>query len=142
MDMSTATPYPRLVGFLESTNNVTVSVSIGWTPVRYTSATNNMEITVNVNDPTEVYLVTYAYSVTTSSSVNHWTGIRIIGPTSKFISGDGTHAGTNSFSASGSFFVTGLSPGTYTIRLEYWTGYSGNRTFTADIRQLLVYRIR
>jgi hypothetical protein len=81
MDMSTATPYPRLVGFLEVDNTVPVTknnVPYGWTPVPYTSSTNNMEITVNVNDPTEVYLVAYTYRVQSGTGAYKWSGIRII----------------------------------------------------------------
>jgi hypothetical protein len=86
MDMSTATPYPRLVGFLEADNTVIKNnVPYGWTPVPHTSPANNMEITVNVNDPTEVYLVTYTYRVQSGTGSYKWSGIRIIGPTSRFI---------------------------------------------------------
>jgi hypothetical protein len=142
MDMSTATPYPRLVGFLENYDTVfKYSVPSGWAPVPYTSSTNNMEITVHVNAPTEVYLVTYTYRLLSTYGTYKWSGIRIIGPTSRFITGEGSNLTTTDFGTSGSLFVTGLSPGTYTIRLEDWSTYVENRTY-ADARQLLVYRIR
>jgi hypothetical protein len=144
MDMSTATPHPRLVGFLEvdyTTPVTKYSVPAGWTPVPYTTAASNMEITVNVNDPTEVYLVTYVYRVQSPSGVYKWSGIRIMGPTTRFIHGDGSNLNKYDFGASGSFFVTGLSPGSYTIRLEDWSGVVEDRTYAYE-RQLLVYRIR
>ena len=139
-----ADKYPRVVANVEVLSpNVTILNASNWIPVPSSSNTTNMEVSVTVDGPTDLYLVTYAYRVQQTTGALKWTGIRVLqgATTVKFIHCEGANGNRSDYGASGSIFVTGLAAGTYTFRLEDHSTSNENRSFVSE-RQLLVYRLR
>lgn len=145
-DAFIANKYPRVVAAIDVGGSVTIdNAPTGWIPVPATSTATNMEASITVDGPNDLYLVTYTYRVQAVNGVHKWSGIRILqGATMvKFIHADGGGPSLSrpDYGASGAVFVTGLAAGTYTIQLMDHSGGAENRTFTSE-RQLLIYRMR
>jgi hypothetical protein len=141
----TATRFPRLVGFLEGNPPTPVKLALltGWTVVPKESDADPMEISVNVENPTDLYLVTYTYRVNTSNS-QKFSGIRVLNSSQtevSLVTGAGMITSVGDTGMSGSIVIRNLPQGAYKFQLVDYCPAAGDRTFSFT-HQLMVYRLQ